>query len=124
MDAKIEGTYAIVSAERSECTRDENTARLIMARAYVQAQGLRVTMVDGAWQGVAEHSLMIEGVGAANVARAVAIAFAQDTWIDVANGSAILKTASGAIVAVFTQRIAGDADNYSVINGERFSFAA
>lgn len=118
--------YFIVSAERTERSRDQNTLCMMLAeRMAMAAPGVTYSMVSGAYNGAAEHSLALFGPNAEATAQAIAKVFSQETYLDVQGySSARLWTPDGQIVAVFTQRIAATADNYTQIGDEVFSFAA
>lgn len=117
--------FVIVSAERIEYSRDQNTARLIYACKLADMAGVAYAMVEGAYNGVAEHSLALRGQGALTLARTLGGMFAQESILIVhAPDRATLATPQGAILAEFTQRIEGTAENYTRIDGVDFSFAA
>lgn len=122
----IEGFYAIVAAERASLSADANMRRTIMARAIAKAAGCQVTMIAGAWDGVAEQSMQLVGPSAAGTAKLLARLFDQDSWLVVAQGVATLYGREGTTIAVLTRaEPAGpDAANYSVIDGKRIIFAA
>lgn len=117
--------FFIVSAERTEYTSDQNTLRTALAMRMADVAGVAYAPVSGAYKGVAEQSLALHGDGAQALALTLGKVFAQESIlaVDAADHAALIAT-DGAILAVFTQRIAATADNFTCINGERFSFAA
>ncbi len=90
--------YAMISAERSDATPQENARNTQMLGQYLQANGLRSAPVQGSYQGVPEHSYAVQtpSVEAQGYVNKLGQVFKQDSVMHVdANQNATLHYGDG-----------------------------